>query len=80
LGVPQTLPMVMYEDNQAAIAMVNSSKAMQQSRHIDIQHFAIQEWKQQNLIILEHIPSFISPPDALTKALSWVHAPVMFVA
>jgi hypothetical protein len=72
LGIQQPLPTIIYEDNRAAIAMVNSSKPTPRSRHIDVQHFAIQEWKQKQLILLEHIPGIISPPDALTKALSWV--------
>ncbi len=35
----------LYEDNLAAIKMVNSEKSTRRSRHINIQHFAIQEWK-----------------------------------
>jgi hypothetical protein len=72
LDVPQLFPTIIYEDNRAAIDMVNSSKPTPRSRHIDIQHFAIQEWKQRELVLLQHIPGVISPPDALTKALGWV--------
>jgi hypothetical protein len=72
LQVPQSMPTIIYEDNRAAIDMVNSNKPTPRSRHIDIQHFAIQEWKRRKIVLLEHIPGVISPPDALTKALGWV--------
>lgn len=69
LGYEQSDPTVLYEDNQAAILMVNASRPTPRSRHIDIQHFAIQEWKSNGEIILCHIPGIINPADALTKAL-----------
>jgi Reverse transcriptase (RNA-dependent DNA polymerase) len=69
LGYAQPGPTVLYEDNQAAILMINASRPTPRSRHIDIQHFAIQEWKAQGDIILCHIPGIINPADALTKSL-----------
>jgi Reverse transcriptase (RNA-dependent DNA polymerase) len=71
LGFTQSLPTPIYEDNRAAIDMINASKPTERSRHIDIQHFAIQEWKQRHIIVLKHIPGSISPSDALTKPLGW---------
>jgi hypothetical protein len=69
LDYAQPGPTVLYEDNQAAILMINASRPTPRSRHIDIQHFAIQEWKSNGDIILCHIPGIINPADALTKAL-----------
>jgi Reverse transcriptase (RNA-dependent DNA polymerase)/GAG-pre-integrase domain len=69
LGYAQPGPTVLYEDNQAAILMINASRPTPRARHIDIQHFAIQEWKAQGDIILCHIPGIINPADALTKSL-----------
>jgi hypothetical protein len=69
LGYTQPGPTVLYEDNQAAILVINASRPTPRSRHIDIQHFAIQEWKANGDIILCHIPGMINPADALTKAL-----------
>jgi hypothetical protein len=43
-GFPQDGPTPLYEDNMAAIAMINERKPTPCSRHIDIQYFAIQEW------------------------------------
>jgi Reverse transcriptase (RNA-dependent DNA polymerase) len=72
LNYSQTDPTPIYEDNQAAIAMINSTKPTPRSRHIDIQYYAIQEWKQRGILTMQHIAGTICPPDALTKPLGWV--------
>ena len=69
LGYPQTSPTTLYEDNAAAILMVNAQRPTPRSRHIDIQHFAIQEWKANREIVLEHIPGIVISADSLTKSL-----------
>ena len=71
LGFAQTQPTPLYVDNQAAIAMVNERKPTTRSRHIDIQHFAIQEWRAAGDVILHHIPGVINPSDQATKPLGW---------
>ena len=65
-------PSVIYEDNMAAIAMINSKKPTERTRHIDVQHFAIQEWRDDNKIVMRHLPGAINPADSLTKPLGWV--------
>jgi Reverse transcriptase (RNA-dependent DNA polymerase) len=65
-------PTIIYEDNTAAIDMINAGKPTNQTRHFDIQLFAIQEWKNRGDIILSHIPGIINIADALTKALGWI--------
>jgi hypothetical protein len=72
LGFPQDDPTIMYEDNMSALKMINARVPTERSRHIDIQHFAIQDWKDQGDIVMEHIPGVINPADDLTKALGWV--------
>jgi Reverse transcriptase (RNA-dependent DNA polymerase) len=69
LGHPQPGPTTLYEDNAAAILMINASRPTPRSRHIDIQHFAIQEWKARQEILLRHIPGIINPADSFTKSL-----------
>ena len=59
-------------DNQAAIAMVNESRPTPRARHIEIQHFAIQEWRNNGDIVLDHCPGVINSSDDLTKPLGWV--------
>ena len=45
LGFTQSGPTKIYEDNMLAIKMVNTKIPTKQLQHIDIQHFAIQDWK-----------------------------------
>jgi hypothetical protein len=61
------------EDNQAAIAMVKESWPTPCVHgHIDIQHFAIQEWRARGIIQLFHIPGVINAADQQqTKPLSF---------
>ena len=69
LNYTQLEPTLLYEDNEAAILMINASRPTPRACHIDIQHFVIQEWKANDDIILCHIPGIINPADALTKSL-----------
>ena len=59
-------------DNQAAIAMVNENWLTPRARPIEIQHFAIQEWRDKGDVVLHHCPGIINAGDDLTKALGWV--------
>ena len=72
LGFKQHAPTIIREDNASAINMVNAPSPTERSRHIDIQHFAIQDWKRSKQIILQHIPGILNPADDLTKPLGWV--------
>jgi hypothetical protein len=70
-GIPQEGPTPLYEDNVSAIAMINERKPTPNSRHIDIQHFAIQEWQRRGIIVMRHIPGIVNIADHATKALGW---------
>jgi hypothetical protein len=72
LGFPQKEPTPIYEDNKPTIDIVNSGKPTQRSRHIDIRFFAIQDWRRNGDITMNHIPGVINPADDLTKPLGWV--------
>ena len=67
LGYPQLGPTTLYEDNATAILMANASRPTPRARHIDIQHFTLQEWKANQEIVLSHIPGAINSADSLTK-------------
>ncbi len=62
-------PTIIYKVNKAAINMINNSKPTTRSRHIDVQHFAIQEWRNNGEIKMHHIPGVINPADDKTKSL-----------
>ena len=72
LGFGQYEPTPIFEDNAAAILMINSRIPTERARHIDIQHFAIQDWADNQEIRMCHIPGVINPPDNLSKPLGWV--------
>ena len=65
-------PSPLYIDNQAALAMINESRPTPRARHIEIQHFAIQEWAKAGDILMVHLPGAMNSSDGMTKALSWV--------
>jgi len=72
LGFPPKSPTVMHCDNQLAINMINTRVPTGRSCHIDIQHFAIQDWKESGAIVMEFISGVINPSDDLTKPLGWM--------
>jgi hypothetical protein len=72
LGFAQTTPTPICEDNESAIKMVNADRPTERSRHIDIQYFAIQDWKKAGHLLLSKIPGIINPSDCLTKSVGWV--------
>jgi hypothetical protein len=71
LGHEQKGPTILYEDNESAIKIVNAGRPTERARHIDIAHFAIQEWKKNGDIMLSHIPGIINSSDTMTKALAF---------
>ena len=72
LGFEQPGPAALHCDNQLAINMAKARVPTERSRHIDIQHFAIQDWKEAGDIIKSFIPGIINPSDDLTKPLRWI--------
>jgi hypothetical protein len=53
--------------------MVNADRPTERSRHIDIQYFAIQDWKKAGHLHLTQIHGIVfNPSDALTKGVGWV--------
>jgi hypothetical protein len=70
LDLGETEPTTLYIDNQATMHMINDNKPMPWSCHIDIQHFAIQEWHDTGVLKVMHIPSVINLSEATTKALA----------
>ena len=72
LGFPPNEPTPLHCDNQSAINMIKARVPTERSCHIDIQHFAIQDWKDSGDIVMKFIPGVINPSDDLTKPLGWV--------
>eukprot|EP00590_Aulacoseira_subarctica_P009283 CAMPEP_0172419932 /NCGR_PEP_ID=MMETSP1064-20121228/6327_1 /TAXON_ID=202472 /ORGANISM="Aulacoseira subarctica , Strain CCAP 1002/5" /LENGTH=1080 /DNA_ID=CAMNT_0013159633 /DNA_START=39 /DNA_END=3281 /DNA_ORIENTATION=+ len=68
LGRPQHDATVMFEDNRGALFMANAQQASTRTRHIDIKHFALVDWVEQDLMILEDVKTAENSSDAMTKA------------
>ncbi len=60
LGVPLSAPTPLYCDNQSAIKMINARIPTERSRHIAIQHFAIQNWKDDGHVVMRFIPGVLN--------------------
>ena len=72
LGCAPAEPSPIWEDNGAAVKIVNQNRPTQRSRHIAIKYFGLQQWRQLGKISIAHVRGIINPADALTKALGWV--------
>jgi hypothetical protein len=72
LGYTQNNPTSIYEDNKSAISIINSRTPTERSQHVATPYFAIQDWKADGSIVMEHMPGIINPSDDLTKPLGWV--------
>jgi hypothetical protein len=69
LGIPQQAATVLYEDNDACTAMANAQKPTTRTRHMDIRYFALSEWVENDLLILERIHTAVNVADHMTKLL-----------
>ena len=57
LASPNVLPRPSTKTTyMSALNMINARVPIERSRHIDIQYFAIQDWKDRGDIIMRHIP------------------------
>ncbi len=69
LDVPQEAATIAYEDNNGCAAMGNGQKPTPKTGHIDIKYFALCNWVEWDLILLECIDTSINLADHLTKKL-----------
>eukprot|EP00804_Cyclotella_cryptica_P012204 CCRYP_009882-RA/>CCRYP_009882-RA protein AED:0.65 eAED:0.65 QI:0/-1/0/1/-1/0/1/0/147 len=59
----------MYEDNDACTAMANAQKPTTRTRHMDIRYFALADWVERDIMILERVHTSINMADHMTKIL-----------
>ena len=62
--------MLIYEDNQSAIAMTKNPKFHGRAKHIDIKHHFIRQQVAQGTIMFEYCPTVKMVANILTKGLS----------
>lgn len=63
-------PVLIYEDNQAAIAMARNPQFHGRAKHIEIKHHFIRDQVARGTIKLEYCPTSQMIADILTKGLS----------
>jgi hypothetical protein len=69
IGVPQMAASILYEDDNACIAMAMAQKPTPRTRHMDIKYHILVEWVERDLIQLERIDTTINLADHFTKHL-----------
>ena len=58
-----------FEDNQAAIAIMTRPEKRTKMRHLDAKYFRIQEMVQNQVIDIKYVPSANNVADLMTKIL-----------
>ena len=62
-------PMLIWEDNQAAINLSTNASAAKRTKHIAVRHHFIREFYDEGLIDIRYIPTRSQTADILTKSL-----------
>jgi hypothetical protein len=69
LDIPQEAATIAYKDKDGCTSMANAQKPTLRMRHIDIKYFALCDWVERDLVLLERIDTSINLADHLTKPL-----------
>jgi len=69
LGFEQLGPVTIHSDSQSAIAIANSRRVSQQSKHIDIIYHWIRDQIEDKRFTLKYINTSVQPADIFTKNL-----------
>jgi hypothetical protein len=70
LNLDQTHATILYEDNKGALMMANAQQPTRRTRHMDIKKFALLDWVEQDLMIMQSIKTAENAADAMTKPLA----------
>jgi hypothetical protein len=70
VGIEQKAATILFEDNHGALMMANAKQPTRRMRHMDIKHFALLDWVEQDLLILEAIQTSNNAADTMTKPLT----------
>jgi hypothetical protein len=72
LGIHQKLPLAIYEDNTATIAMANNPIISKKSKHIHLAHHFFKEHVQNKTLQILYISTLHQEADLLTKIVATV--------
>ena len=68
LGLEQTDPTTIYEDNRGCLQMTQALKPTRRICHVDSRFFAILDWVQTDQILIKRIDTSDNASEVLTKA------------
>jgi hypothetical protein len=68
-GFVITKPTLVYEDNQATIAISSGTKSMSKLRHVDVSFHYVKEKVEDQSVVLQYCPTTEMLADCLTKDL-----------
>ena len=69
-GCPQDYPIPTWCDNEAALKVTAATGTTKRLRHVDIQYFALQQWREEKRIAPGRIHTSLNPSDSLTKSVT----------
>ena len=70
IDLPQEHATIIFEDNEGAYMVANAGQSTKRTRHMDNRHFAIQDWVEEDLVLLEKVRSPNNSSDTFTKNLA----------
>ena len=68
IGLQQHHATILFEDNQGALLMASAGQPTKRTKHVDIKHFAIQDWVERDLLTMKRINTADNSADAMTKS------------
>ena len=69
LGMELRTPLIIYGDNQGALALAQNPDAHPRSKHVDIQYHFTRELIHAGRVTVKYLPTRLMIADALTKPL-----------
>jgi hypothetical protein len=69
IGITQEAASILYEDNNACIAMAMAQKPTPLTCHMDIKYHVLVDWIERNLLQLECIDTSLNMANQFTKQL-----------
>ena len=74
LRYKQTNPTPIYIDNLPTLQMMinNNSSRTERTKHVFIQYFLLQDWRQDGDLMMFRIPGIVNPSDPLSKSVGFV--------
>ena len=69
LGILQNLPTTILADNAGAIAIANAHQPTRRTKHVELKHFAILQWTDEDKLHYQATPTEFNIADHLTKPL-----------